>query len=149
VELAVALANQLSQAGWDCFVIEGIPVADRDLDLVLLFGDVAMLPWVDAMLDNVRARDIPTMLWQLEPLPQRPWMKGPLQPCAGSIRFCARNIFIGRTAYGGWRTGSSAGDWPGRLEPHSMRATCRWTGTGCSWFRAVANGSRTHTAPVV
>jgi hypothetical protein len=72
VELAVALANQLSQAGWDCFVIEGIPVADRDLDLVLLFGDVAMLPWVDAMLDNVRARDTPTMLWQLEPLPQRP-----------------------------------------------------------------------------
>jgi len=71
-ELAAALTLQLSQTGWDCFAVRGIPATSRDLDLVLLIGDVAMLPWVDAMLANVRARNIPTLLWQLEPLPPRP-----------------------------------------------------------------------------
>lgn len=71
-ELAAALTSQLSQLGWDCHDIEDIQAASGDLDLVLLFGDVAMLPWVDEMLDMLRVRNIPTLLWQLEPLPPRP-----------------------------------------------------------------------------
>lgn len=71
-ELAAVLTLQFSQAGWDCHVIEDIPAASRDFALVLLFGDVALIPWVDAMLDTARARNIPTLLWQLEPLPPRP-----------------------------------------------------------------------------
>jgi hypothetical protein len=71
-EIAEALSCEIGSKGWEYSEIKGFPAGFREVDLILLTGDVALLPWVDGMLDFARRQGIPTMLWQLEPLPPRP-----------------------------------------------------------------------------
>lgn len=71
-EIAEALSCQIGSKGWDCFEIKGFPAGFHEADLILLIGDVALLPWIDTMLDFACRQGIPTMLWQLEPLPPQP-----------------------------------------------------------------------------